>query len=329
MDTRILKQHPFWVFYFWACVIPLGLVLILLYYPAPFYAWHGGPFEFNQLLQETVKNSGVSLRGGALGPLLMSVSAEPVLVFLVLGSGIPTVVALILALLTFGKKGLFALLARLQPWLNGVNFSEGLRVWALAVAVLIGTHLLAFVMRFAFGGEVRANLSWNHQLFTLAFFWLLLEAMFLNQGGLLEELGFRGYALPLLQERMSSPLTATLVLGLCWALWHIPRDLLFETPQQLGMLIYLGVFFPLFALWCIAGSIVMTYFFNRTGGSALIAITVHGMLNDSAMMSGIMTGSDLIAMITRTLAVTITAVVIICLAGPNLGMRSDVAAISK
>jgi membrane protease YdiL (CAAX protease family) len=320
----MLKQHPFGVYYFWTCAIPLGIVLTLLYFPAPFYAGHDGPFEFNQLLKETVASSGVVLRGGALGPLLRSVSDEPLLVFLVLASAIPAVVAVVLAPLTFGRKGLIRLIGRLRPWLNEVRSVEGLRTWGLAILLLMATHLLTYAIRYAMGAEVRAHLSWNQQLFSLAFFWLLLEAMFLNQGGLLEELGFRGYALPLLQEEMSSPLAATVVLGVCWALWHIPRDLLFETPQTLGIPVYLGVFFPLFAIWCLAGSILMTYFFNRTGGSALIAIAVHGILNDSASFSGIVNTDDLIVtMGTRTLALVIAASLILHFAGANLGARPN------
>lgn len=40
-------------------------------------------------------------------------------------------------------------------------------------------------------------------------------------GGAMEEPGWRGFGLPLLQER-HSPLRATLVLGLVWGVWHVP-----------------------------------------------------------------------------------------------------------
>jgi membrane protease YdiL (CAAX protease family) len=40
-------------------------------------------------------------------------------------------------------------------------------------------------------------------------------------GGALEEPGWRGFGLPLLQERYS-PVKATLVLGLAWGVWHVP-----------------------------------------------------------------------------------------------------------
>jgi membrane protease YdiL (CAAX protease family) len=40
-------------------------------------------------------------------------------------------------------------------------------------------------------------------------------------GGALEEPGWRGFGLPLLQERYS-PVRATLLLGLVWGIWHVP-----------------------------------------------------------------------------------------------------------
>jgi membrane protease YdiL (CAAX protease family) len=40
-------------------------------------------------------------------------------------------------------------------------------------------------------------------------------------GGALEEPGWRGFGLPVLQARYS-PLRATLILGLVWGVWHIP-----------------------------------------------------------------------------------------------------------
>lgn len=40
-------------------------------------------------------------------------------------------------------------------------------------------------------------------------------------GGGLEEPGWRGFALPLLQQRLS-PVRATFLLGLVWGVWHVP-----------------------------------------------------------------------------------------------------------
>lgn len=321
--TNLLKRQPFWVFYFWCCLIPAVIVASMLFFPAPFYWVHGGPFDFTALMQTTVMKSGIHPRGGALIPMLRAYWSEPVLVFVVLCSAIPAVVALVLAPLTFGKQGLITLVSRFRPWGKSVSASEGLKVWGLAVAALIGTNLLSFLLRFAISPKAHQAITWNHKLFSLAAVWLVLEAMFTNQGGLLEELGWRGYSLPLLLEQMN-PLRATLLLGFCWALWHLVRDVAFHFPSQFGMNTYLFAYLPAFIAWCIGGSILMTYFFNRTGGSVLIAIAIHGLLNDSAGIGGRLVGGDIIhTMLPRTLGVVAAGIITVVLAGSKLGLRTD------
>jgi membrane protease YdiL (CAAX protease family) len=46
-------------------------------------------------------------------------------------------------------------------------------------------------------------------------------AFVLLLGGAMEEPGWRGFGLPLLQERFT-PLRATLLVGLAWGFWHVP-----------------------------------------------------------------------------------------------------------
>jgi membrane protease YdiL (CAAX protease family) len=64
--------------------------------------------------------------------------------------------------------------------------------------------------------------------------WLLIPGLLvlvlLIGGPLGEEPGWRGYALPILQRRFG-PVTGALVLGLVWAVWHLPLRLIPGTPQ--------------------------------------------------------------------------------------------------
>jgi uncharacterized protein len=321
--VNLLKRHPFWIFYFWCYLIPSVLVLSLLRLPAPFYWAHGGPFQLDTLLRTTAAQSGVHLRGGALIPLLRSYGSQGVLVFIILCSAIPAVVALILTPLTFGRQGLVTLLSRLRPWQRGVALNQGLRVWGVAILILIATNLFSYLLLRLLGTRTGETVVWNDKLLSAAFFWLVLEAMFTNQGGLLEELGWRGYGLPLLLGRMN-PLRATVLLGILWAIWHIPRDVLFHFISGLGTTRYLFVYLPLFISWCVGSSILMTYFFNQTGGSALICVAIHGMLNDSAGISGKVLGGDMIhSMLPRAIAVLTVGILTAVLAGPKLGLKPD------
>jgi membrane protease YdiL (CAAX protease family) len=93
----------------------------------------------------------------------------------------------------------------------------------------------------------------------------LLASMFL--AGTVEEIGWRGVALPILQRRFT-PLTSGLLVGLAWALWHLPAFALSGTVQS-GW-----AFGPYFA-GLMAVSVIMTWFFNASNGSILVAWLVH------------------------------------------------------
>ncbi|MCP4543344.1 MAG: CPBP family intramembrane metalloprotease, partial [Chloroflexi bacterium] len=92
----------------------------------------------------------------------------------------------------------------------------------------------------------------------------LLLALFL---GPIEEFGWRGLALPLMQRKLS-PFWAGLVLGGIWALWHIPSFLIGGMPQTAWAA---GPYF----LGIIAISVIMTSFFNAAKGSLLISVLYH------------------------------------------------------
>lgn len=85
---------------------------------------------------------------------------------------------------------------------------------------------------------------------------------------LLEEFGWRGFALPRLQDRYSA-LTASLILGLLWGIWHLPLTLAYGDPVV-----------P-FLLQIIAISVIITWVFNNTRGSMLVAMLCHASLNAS------------------------------------------------
>ncbi len=92
--------------------------------------------------------------------------------------------------------------------------------------------------------------------------------------GPIEEFGWRGVALPLLQRRLA-PFWAGLWLGLIWAVWHVPAFFLSGTPQSSWSL-------PGFLLGCVALSVILTPMFNAAGGSLLVAALFHFQVNGPA-----------------------------------------------
>ncbi|MGC9372017.1 MAG: CPBP family glutamic-type intramembrane protease [Thermovirgaceae bacterium] len=85
--------------------------------------------------------------------------------------------------------------------------------------------------------------------------------------GPVEELGWRGLALPLLQRRFA-PFWAGLALGIIWAVWHLPAFLLGGTPQSSW------AFAPFF-IGSVAVSVIMTSLFNASRGSILLPALFH------------------------------------------------------
>jgi uncharacterized protein len=90
--------------------------------------------------------------------------------------------------------------------------------------------------------------------------------------GPMEEFGWRGLALPLLQQKLA-PIWAALTLGVVWGIWHLPAFLLNGTQQSEWS-------FSAFFAGCIALSIIVTPLFNASRGSILMPAVFHFMLGN-------------------------------------------------
>jgi uncharacterized protein len=95
-------------------------------------------------------------------------------------------------------------------------------------------------------------------------------------GPLGEELGWRGLALDRLQNQWNA-LLASLILGIIWAVWHLPLFFIKGTPQQaMGFGTFL---FWLWSLQVISLSVLTTWVYNNTHRSILSAVFMHFMFN--------------------------------------------------
>ncbi|HLZ52478.1 MAG TPA: CPBP family intramembrane glutamic endopeptidase [Candidatus Acidoferrum sp.] len=91
-------------------------------------------------------------------------------------------------------------------------------------------------------------------------------------GGISEEPGWRGFLLPRPQSRFS-PLSASLLTWLPWALWHAPLDFAGYAGPTLGAYLQNRVFM------LIPVSVILTFIYNRSGGSILSAALFHSASN--------------------------------------------------
>jgi membrane protease YdiL (CAAX protease family) len=102
---------------------------------------------------------------------------------------------------------------------------------------------------------------------------LALSAYMFIQVGIGEEIGCRGYALPKLQTGYSA-LASGAILGVIWALWHLP---LFFNPETS----YSNTPFWVFLVFLLPFSVLYTWIFNSTGGSVLMIMILHSVTNAS------------------------------------------------
>jgi len=101
----------------------------------------------------------------------------------------------------------------------------------------------------------------------------VIPALLLMLGlGPMEEFGWRGVALPLLQRKFR-PIGADLILSVLWAVWHLPAFFLSGTPQSQWS-------FPAFFIGVVSISWILTPLFNAAGGSILVAAIYHFQMNN-------------------------------------------------
>lgn len=95
--------------------------------------------------------------------------------------------------------------------------------------------------------------------------------IFLFQGPIPEEFGWRGYALPRLMEKFGF-IKAALLLGVIWASWHLPGFFM-EGVSQSSMPII-----PYF-ITVVALSVIIAWIYYGTGRNLLAALLTHTMFN--------------------------------------------------
>jgi len=96
-------------------------------------------------------------------------------------------------------------------------------------------------------------------------------AVFFGGGPLAEEPGWRGFALPRLQQHFS-PYWSGVVLGVIWSVWHLPAFYISTLSQS-------GLIFPLFMLGNISLVLFMTSIYNATQGNIPLMIVIHWAYN--------------------------------------------------
>lgn len=238
---------------------------------------------------------------------------EPETWLIIVFASAPTLAALVVAAATGTLRDL---LGRFRPIMSPMHRSSGLRAyqWMAAINIVVCASLLGY--SYISQGDAGLDRLMQHLGGSLPLVVLIvLLGGFLDEGGALEELGWRGFAQPRLTAIMASPLAASLLLGLLWWAWHLPREL----PVLLSGVT--GQFFTnqtAFLALCLGESVVIAYFVNRTGGSVIPAILIHGGSNVWSKALSDYTG-HLGPVGVRDIILIAGAVLLVALSGKQLG----------
>jgi uncharacterized protein len=172
----------------------------------------------------------------------------------------PAVAALIAAFAWRGVAGLAETGQRLRRWrVPG-------RLYVLAVlgpALVAGACILAMQLS---GTPAALDPAVKVPRLIIVFF-----GMAIADGPLGEEIGWRGFLLPRLLDRVG-PIAASAIVGVAWWLWHIP---LYAADGRVLSVAFLTQYL----VSVVAYSFVFTWFFLRTRGSALFAVLLHTTTN--------------------------------------------------
>jgi membrane protease YdiL (CAAX protease family) len=205
--------------------------------------------------------------------------------------------SLIMTGLTLGRDDIIRLVKRFLIWRVELK-------WYLSAFLLLPAIYAAAVLLMAALAQPSIDFSTSlaYQLFgssanlpvyILPFF--IFE--FLSNG---EEMGWRGYVLPRLQAKHSA-LASSLILGLVWGFWHLPKYL---APDYSGS-------FALNMVKFLTEAILYTWLFNNTRGSLLLTTIMHAAGNTAGVflpLATTLSGSN-----TDTMIIVVTIEVLIAI----------------
>jgi len=177
-----------------------------------------------------------------------------------MGAISPRLVAITLTALTKGAQGVRLLI-------NKISFTDTRIIWyafALTfIAFIKGLAALVFHLLYHSWPQFGTT-SWYVMLFAIA------GSMWFLAG---EEIGWRGYALPLMSRKFGLA-TSGILLGIIWATWHLPLFYIAAADT-------FNQSFPLYLLQVTGLSVIMAWLFWKVNGNLLPLMVFHAAINNT------------------------------------------------
>jgi uncharacterized protein len=208
----------------------------------------------------------------------------------------PSLAAFLLSGLHEGKAGMGKLLKR------ALDFHFSILWLAIVILIPLAVGAAALGLYVLTTGQIPALGMLSQPIMILP----SLLMIFFLQGPVPEEFGWRGYLLDRFQARWS-PLVASLVMGVIWAVWHLPSWFMEGTYQSFAP-------FWAFTIYDIAVTILFTWIYNHTRGNLFLALLFHAMIdlaNVIFLSAGEVGGGNTLAFLFMTAFYALTAIVVL------------------
>ena len=148
-----------------------------------------------------------------------------------------------------------------------VSLKFGWKAWISMFLILGGAYFIAWIIP-EFFGENRIPAFIPIYIFPI---YLLINIF---MGGGQEEIGWRGYILPFLEKKYGL-IIGSLILGIIWAIWHIPLWFIPGTTQ-----VYMN--FIAFTFMTIGYSYIFSWIIELSNKKLFSGLVIHGIANGFA-----------------------------------------------
>ena len=221
-------------------------------------------------------------------------------VLLLAGLAGPGIAGVGFTYLVYGERG------RADYWRRLTNVSRiGLKWFAVILLLPFVMSLVGAAVDILLGGT---GATWSEGVlgFAVSPLAILPAIFFATLPPFVEELGWRGYVLDRLQMQLSA-LTAGVLLGVVWAVWHLPLFFV-DGTYQAGLGVGTLEFWS-FMIGVVGLSGVFTWVFNNTRRSILAIIVLHGMVNFTGEIIALTPRADAIATVSWIGLVVVLALI--------------------
>jgi membrane protease YdiL (CAAX protease family) len=202
-------------------------------------------------------------------PLVISRTSPyqfPGIIFLILGGAGPSIVGVLMVLLTYKKE------ERIDYWKRCFSFH---RInWKMWLTILLIFPLIFSISIFAdisLGGKLPGMDQLKSLIISPTMIPLIVLISFMS-GPWSEEFGWRGVALSPLLKRFGI-FKGSIILGLIWGIWHLP--LFFMPSTWHGLMGFKLAGFWTFIVFSVGLSMIMTWIYLETDYSILSGFFVH------------------------------------------------------